>query len=374
MLPLIPLQMTPSYPRLEVNLDILEENARVLLEKCHLWGIAPVIVTKGFLADSVLARAFRDFGFSKFADSNVANLVRLRGLFGPQVTLFLIRLPMLEELDALNAYGIVPFVSHVEILERLNSVAWKSGKVQPVVLAVEGGDGREGMLPEEIPEVVKLLQRLSYVSVYGIATTLACLSGVLPDCGTLNRLVQVKEFLQGILGRDIVLSVGGTTFLALWEEEHPPWGVDEIRFGEALLFGSDISRKRDIPWLKQGAFVISAEVVEVRTKEPLREGIFGYDAFGERPLRNFSGPRRRVLVAIGKQDVDESQLYFDDAHVTIVGATSNYLVLDVEESTKSYQVGDIVSFRAGYGAVLRAFLSPYVAKVYRGRTIGEGKQ
>lgn len=366
--------MAPSYPRLEVNLDILEENARVLLEKCHLWGVVPVVVTKGFLADPVLARAFRDFGFSKFADSNLANLIRLRNLFGPQIVLFLIRLPMLEELDALNAYGIVPFVSHGEVLERLNSIAWKSGRAQPVVLAVEGGDGREGMLFEEVPEVVRLLQRLPHVSVYGIATTLACLSGVLPDCGTLGRLVQVKEFLRGVLGRDIVLSVGGTTFLALWEEGHPPRGVDEIRFGEALLFGSDISRKRDISWLKQGAFVISAEVVEVRTKEPLKEGAFGYDAFGERPLQNFSGPRKRILVAIGKQDVDESQLYFDDARVTIVGATSNYLVLDVEESAKSYQVGDIVSFRAGYGAVLRAFLSPYVAKVYRGRKMGEVEQ
>ncbi|MEN3184675.1 MAG: alanine racemase [Atribacterota bacterium] len=373
MLPLMPLQMTPSYPRLEVNLDILEENARVLLEKCHSWGISPVVVTKGFLADPVLACAFRDFGFAKFADSNLANLVRLRGLFGPQVVLFLIRLPMLEELDTLNAYGIVPFVSHGEVLERLNSVAWKSGKVQPVVLAIEGGDGREGMLFEEIPEVAKLLQRLPYVSVYGIATTLACLSGVLPGWDTLDRLMQVKEFLQGVLGRDIVLSVGGTTFLALWEED-PPWGVDEIRFGEALLFGSDISRKRNIPWLRQGAFVISAEIVEVRTKEPLKEGAFGYDAFGKQPSQSFSGPRKRILVAIGKQDVDENQLYFDDAHVTIVGATSNYLVLDVEESTKSYQVGDIVSFRAGYGAVLRAFLSPYVAKVYRGRKTGEGER
>lgn len=357
------------YPRLEVNLDILEENARVLFEKCRFWGVSPVVVTKGFLADPVLVQIFRDIGFSKFADSNLANLVKLRHLFGPQVMLFLIRLPMFGELDALSTYDISPFVSHAEVLKRLNDIAEKSGKVQSVVLAVEGGDGREGMLLEEAPEVIRLLRHLPHLSVYGIATTLACLSGVLPDRTGLQRLVEMKQLFQEALGKGVALSVGGTTFLALWEEGDPPQGVDEIRFGEALLFGSDISRKRDIPWLKQGAFVVAAEIVEVRTKEPLQWGVCGYDAFGEKPSQIFSGPRRRVLLAIGKQDVDENQLYFDDAHVTIVGATSNYLVLDVEESEKPYRVGDVLFFRAGYGAALRAFLSPYVEKVYRGRRV-----
>lgn len=363
--------MTLVYPRLEVDLDILEENACILREKCRLWGVSPVVVTKGFLADPVLARTFRDSGFSKFADSNLANLVKLRNLFGSQVDLFLIRLPMVEELESLELYDIVPFVSHVEILKRLDTIAKKLGKVQPVVLAVEGGDGREGMLVEEIPQVLEVLHRFPFLSVYGLAATFACLSGVLPSHDALRPLVAAKTLLRETLGKDVVLSIGGTTVLPLWDDS-PPEGVDEIRFGEALLFGSDISRKQEIPWLRQGAFTITAEIVEVRTKEPQREAS-GYDAFGGKPLQCLSGPRKRVLVAIGKQDVDESQLYFDDAHVTIVGATSNYLVLDVEESEKPYQVGDVVSFRAGYGAVLRAFLSPYVAKVYRRNTrVSEG--
>lgn len=370
--PLFLSEVALLYPRLEVDLDVLEENARILLEKCYTWRVSPVVVTKGFLADPVLVRVFWEAGFLKFADSNLANLVKLRRLLGPQAELFLIRLPMLEELGALSAYDIFPFVSHIEVLECLHSVARESKKVQSVVLAVEGGDGREGMLPEEVPQVAEFIRRLPYLSIHGIATTLACLSGVLPDRSALARLVETKEFLQEVLGKNIALSVGGTTFLTLWEEGDPPQGVDEIRFGEALLFGSDISRKRDIPWLRQGAFTIAAEVVEVRTKEPLRGGALGYDAFGERPPQALSGPRRRVLVAVGRQDVDENQLYFDDAHVTIIGATSNYLVLDVEESRRPYRVGDIIFFRAGYGAALRAFLSPYVEKVYRGKRAGKG--
>jgi len=40
------------------------------------------------------------------------------------------------------------------------------------------------------------------------------------------------------------------------------------------------------------------------------------------------------------------------------------LVLDCEESQHDYRIGDLVRFQAGYGTVLRAFLSPYVQKRY----------
>lgn len=71
-----------------------------------------------------------------------------------------------------------------------------------------------------------------------------------------------------------------------------------------------------------------------------------------------------MILALGKQDSDEHQLYFADENAKIVGATSNYLVIDIEESNRVYQLGEVVQFQAGYGAVLRAFLSPYVRKVY----------
>ena len=353
------------YPCLEIDLEVIRDNAITLQEKCCLWNVSPVVVTKGFLADPPLVEALWEQGFRKFADSNLANLMRLRRLLGLRAELSLIRLPMLEELEALVEENVLPFVSHHEILEELNTIARRKGKVQPVFLAMEGGDGREGLLFEELPPVVEHLQHLPHVSVRGIGTTMACLSGVLPDREVIDYLRRVKEFLQKRLKGEIVISVGGTTFLALWEESKKVQEVDEVRFGEALLFGSDISRRRDIPWLKQGAFTLYAEVVEVRTKEPLRNKRRGYDAFGSECPANSDGPRKRVLVALGKQDIDENQLYSEDIHAKIVGATSNYLVLDVEESERVYRVGDVVAFQAGYGAVLRAFLSPYVEKVYK---------
>ncbi|MEN3186520.1 MAG: alanine racemase [Atribacterota bacterium] len=354
------------YPRLEIDLNVIQKNVVTLLWHCQKWGVRSVFVTKGFLADFPLVEMLVEAGVRDFADSNLMNLLRIRTLFGKAVRLELIRLPMRGELETIWEYGIIPFVSHFGVLREMNAVAEKGQKSQQVILAVESGDAREGFLPQELFLLREKMHQLPWIEVQGIGSTLACLNGVLPDQTRMQKLLTLKKELQEQLGgRKIGLSVGGTTFIELWERGEVWEGVDEIRFGEAFLFGSDISRKRTIDWLEQGAFTIWAEIVEVSSKEVARESVRGFDAFGKAVSTPTLGQRKRALLALGKQDVDENQLYFLGEGVKIIGATSNYLVVDVEESKKDYQVGDVLGFRAGYGAVLRAFLSPYVEKVYR---------
>jgi|YNPMSStandDraft_2_1061718.scaffolds.fasta_scaffold00068_29 predicted amino acid racemase len=362
-------------PRLEINLEVIQSNVSVLLARCQEWQVRPVFVTKGFLADFPLVKLLYDAGVRHFADSNLLNLLRIRALFGPTVHLSLIRLPMRGEFEAIQEDDIVPFVSHWETLKELDTIAARKKTVQKVMLAVESGDAREGFLPEELLTIGEGLRELSWISIQGIGSTLACLSGILPSGATVEQLVSLKRELSKKLGgREIALSVGGTTFLELWESCKGLEGVDEVRFGEAFLFGSDISRKKNIDWLKQGAFTFFIEVVEVRSKEVDRFSSRGFDAFGSAVTASLEGKRKRALLAVGKQDVDEKQLYFLDTGVKIVGATSNYLVVDIEESEKEYRVGDVMCCRAGYGAVLRAFLSPYVEKVYLKGEGGKGER
>jgi len=353
------------FPRLEINLDVIQSNVFAILTRCKNWGVRPVFVTKGFLADFPLVKLLYEAGVRNFADSNLLNLLRIRTLFGNSIRLSLIRLPMFEELEIIQAHHIIPFVSSWETLWKLNAMAEKRHDVQKVVLAVESGDAREGFLPEELLSMGKKVRELRWISIEGIGSTLACLSGILPDELIMKQLIELKhKFSKRLGGQSISLSVGGTTFLELWENDVTWKEIDEIRFGEAFLFGSDISRKKNIQWLRQGAFMLWAEIVEVRSKEIDQNLSRGFDAFGKVASVSPQGKRKRALLALGKQDVDENQLYFFDASVKIVGATSNYLVVDIEESEQEYRVGDVICCSAGYGAALRAFLSPYVEKVY----------
>ena len=54
-----------------------------------------------------------------------------------------------------------------------------------------------------------------------------------------------------------------------------------------------------------------------------------------------------------------------DEKIEILGGSSDHLIVDVTESEKQYKVGDIIAFRPGYGALLKAFTSEYVAKEYK---------
>lgn len=353
------------YPLLEIDLRMIGRNTKVILQKCKSWHLHPVVVTKGFLADAPLVSLFYQSGIKSFADSNLENLLKIKRLLPPGVRLVLIRLPMKEEIKEIVAEDITPFVSHWEMVEALNEEAKKENKVLPLFLALESGDAREGFLPEEIEEMRDKLNNFSYIKIEGICSTLACLSGVLPDEEILERLIAFKNNWEDKWGNKISLSVGGTTFLSLWEKDENIKGVDEIRLGEALLFGNDISRGRRINWLERGAFTLKAEVVEIKSKEPDMRKEKGFDAFGEPNFPPARGKRKRMILALGKQDSDEHQLYCSDENAKIVGATSNYLVMDIEDSNRAYKLGEVVQFQAGYGAVLRAFLSPYVRKVYR---------
>ncbi|MGC8777944.1 MAG: alanine racemase, partial [Candidatus Caldatribacteriaceae bacterium] len=341
------------FPRLEINLEVVQSNVLAILTRCENWGVRPVFVTKGFLADFPLVKLLYEAGVRNFADSNLLNLLRIRTLFGKAVHLSLIRLPMFEELAMIQNHNIVPFVSSWETLWTLNAIAGKKQDTQKVVLTVESGDAREGFLPEELLSMGEKVKELRWISIEGIGSTLACLSGILPDELIMKQLIKLKQELSERLGgQSISLSVGGTTFLELWENNVTWEGVDEIRFGEAFLFGSDISRKKNIRWLRQGAFTLWAEIVEVRSKEINQSLSRGFDAFGKVASVSPQGKRKRALLALGKQDVDENQLYFFDAGVKIVGATSNYLVVDIEESAQEYRVGDVICCDAGYGAAL----------------------
>ena len=354
------------YPFLEINLSKLKQNIETLQKKCSQWMLKPVAVTKGFCADSKITDLLYDSGIQTFADSNISNLIKLIDRYGHKAQYQLIRLPMKEEIDVILENQIIPMVSQLEILNLFDQKAKQLHARSSVILAIETGDGREGFLPEELLNNIDQVVSFNDLTIVGIGTSLACLSGVLPQITTLEKLNSLRNQLRIFLHNPhLFISVGGTTFFSLWEEYSQPPPVGQIRCGEAFLFGSDISRKRNLNWLQQGAFHIEAEIVEIKSKLPDSTDR-GFDAFGRacKISSENNYPRKRALVAVGLQDIDDTQLFFEDRNVTIIGATSNYLVLDCEESQHDYRIGDLVRFQAGYGTVLRAFLSPYIQKRY----------
>ena len=73
--------------------------------------------------------------------------------------------------------------------------------------------------------------------------------------------------------------------------------------------------------------------------------------------------RRKILCAIGKQDIDFDTIYPLDKDLIILGGSSDHLILDGSDSKIDYKVGDIIKFDMYYVSILRAMTSEYVEKI-----------
>ena len=119
-------------------------------------------------------------------------------------------------------------------------------------------------------------------------------------------------------------------------------------------------RRRPWPGTRQDAFVLRAEILECKSKPSVPIGETTEDAFGRRPSFTDRGVRLRALLNIGREDIDVGSLTPLDPGVTILGASSCYLVADVTDAGTAASVGDELAFQPGYGALLAAMTSEYV--------------
>jgi ornithine racemase len=99
-------------------------------------------------------------------------------------------------------------------------------------------------------------------------------------------------------------------------------------------------------------------------KPSLPIGCAAQDAFGNAPVFEDRGERRRAICAIGRQDVVPEQLRPVDPRVIILGASSDHLVLDVHDLPVPPAIGEPVTFVPGYSSTLQLFTSPYVVKAF----------
>jgi predicted amino acid racemase len=117
----------------------------------------------------------------------------------------------------------------------------------------------------------------------------------------------------------------------------------------------------------QDAFSVLAEVIEIETKPSVPEGEVAPNAFGEIPHWPDLGPRRRAILALGRQDLQIESLVPERSGTHILGASSDHLVLDVTEASPTVYLGEELVFRPLYGAVATGMASAVARQIVKGR-------
>jgi len=350
---------------LEIDLDKIKDNSRILVEKCRPLGIEILGVTKGFSALPRIVEAMVTGGISDLADSRLENIISLRKKgFSQSMTLLRIpRLSAVKKVVQLTDYSVN---SEYSVIRELSDAAAAEDRKHKIVLMVDVGDLREGVLPDDAFEMARSISKLDGVILSGIGTNMGCYGGILPTMDNLNMLMDIAKKIKKKVGIELdIISGGGTSSLRLIETGEMPEGINQLRIGEGILLGTDTTHNEVIPWLHPDAFVLRAEVIEVKTKPSVPIGEVGLDAFGNTPCFEDKGLRKRAIVSLGRQDVNVDGLIPSDPNMYVLGASSDHLIVDVTDAAVDIAVGDQISFKLNYQGLLFLCNSKYVRKSYK---------
>lgn len=349
-----------SYPKMTINLQTITNNVKTIVSLCKKQDVKVAGVTKVFCGNPEIAKAYIDGGVSYLADSRIENLIRMKDINLPKIML---RLPMISEAEKIVEYADISLNSEIGTIKTLSEKALEKNKLHKIILMLDLGDLREGYYDDEsLFESIEEIIRLKGVKLVGIGTNLTCYGGVIPTKEILRKLASLEKEIEEKYNIDLEIISGGNSSTVHLLEDDKIDRVNNVRLGESLILGLESAYGKQIPGTSNDGFKLQVEIIEIKEKPSLPTGEIGRDAFGKVPTFIDRGVRKRILCAVGKQDVDFETLYPLDEGIIILGGSSDHIILDGSDSDVEYKVGDIIEFRMHYVSVLRAMTSEYIKK------------
>ncbi|MDR3170653.1 MAG: alanine/ornithine racemase family PLP-dependent enzyme [Treponema sp.] len=354
------------FPLLNINIEKLQCNLKILSTALRGAGCSMMIVTKSSCADSKIVEMLLSSPFVDYlADSRIQNIQTYSGRGKPTV---LLRLPQVCEIEDVVRYADISMNSELDTLRLLNTEAARQDKTHKIVLMIDLGDLREGIYFEEEKKIIKTIEEIKtmqHVEFYGVGTNLTCYGAIIPKKDNLSVLTDwAARIFQKCGIKCAIVSGGNSSSYYLIEKGELPSGINNLRLGESFILGTEAAYKTRIKDTFDDAVTLDAQIVELQTKRSIPVGESGVDAFSEKPVYEDRGEILRAILAIGRQDVDPASLVPEDPCIDILGASSDHLIMDVSKSEQAYRIGSIVRFKLGYASFLRLFTSAYVNRCY----------
>ncbi len=355
--------------RLEINLRKIHHNAHIIVQRLAVHGISVTGITKATLGLPAIAEVFQTAGVTMLGDSRIENIEKMKEA-NVKAPISLIRSPMLSQIDRIIEFADTSFNTELEIIKALSNAAKLVGRTHGIVLMVELGDLREGIMPCDVEAMVRSVIKLPNIEFQGIGANLACRSGVKPDDKNMAELSALANSIDDTFGITMSIVSGGNSsnlewvFKGLITEDKVRTGgagrINNLRLGEAILLGRNPLDREPIKDLYTDGFNLIGEVIEVKVKPSQPWGEMAQAAFGTPPPISNQGDIYQVLLAIGEQDTDTNGLT-PPSGLEILGASSDHIILNANKS--SLALGDEIALGINYSALLRSMTSPFVSKV-----------
>lgn len=352
------------YPMVELDLAKLRNNIDQAVKRCGELGIGLAGVIKGFTGIPEGAKQFAEAGVDFIASSR---LEQIQGCidYGIKATYMLIRVPMPSEVEEAVRITDISLNSEVEVLKALNKEALKQGRVHKVILMIDLGDLREGFWDKKelLDAALMVENECDGLYLAGVGTNLGCYGSILATPEKMNDLIADAEMIEEAIGRELdIISGGATTSFPMVLDKTMPKRINNLRMGEGIILAKDLKDilHLDMSFMYQDAFTLKAQVIEVKDKPSHPVGEISFDAFGNIGATYVDrGIRKRALLGLGKVDIAfPDMIYPRDKGIEVLGASSDHLILDIENAEKDYKVGDIVEFDLCYATIVYVTNSP----------------
>ena len=203
-----------KYPALFVDRKKLAENVKIIEKLCGENSISFCAVTKCFCAIPEIVDVYYKAGVREFADSRIANLKRI---VYHDVTRWLIRLPMLSEIEDVVRWSDISLNSEVKTIAAISECALSLGKKHKVILMIDVGDLREGVLAEKAVETAGEILKHKGVELYGVGVNFNCFGGIIPNPENVSIVTNKAKEIEEKFGIKLAVVSGGIIMKNLFE-------------------------------------------------------------------------------------------------------------------------------------------------------------
>lgn len=326
------------------------------------WGV----VTKLFCGNEDYIREVIKLGAREIHDSRVSNLKVIKKI-DPDVQTVYIKPPPKKYIKQIVQYADVSFNTELSTIRLISDEAVKQNRKHMIIIMIEMGDLREGVMREELIDFYGEIFKLPNVEVIGLGTNLNCLHGVMPSSDKLIQLALYKQIIELKFNRKIRWVSGGTTVvLPLILRGDLPDSVNHFRVGEALYFGVDLFSGTIIDGMEASVLELFAQVIEIHEKPLVPSGELAANPQGQTLEIDedlYGKTAFRAILDIGYLDIQPDFLIPKSKDIEIVDASSDMLVVNVGQNESDLKVGDMVSFQLKYVGALGLMNSNYIDKM-----------
>lgn len=323
------------------------------------------VVTKLLCGNKMFIQEVINLGARELCDSRISNLKVVKSI-DPSIETAYIKPPAKRSIRSIVKYADASFNTEYETIRLLSQEAQRQNKMHKVIIMIELGDLREGVMGESLIDFYESIFKLPNIRVTGIGTNLTCLHGVLPSQDKLVQLSLYKQLIETKFERKIPWVTGGTSvILPLLFHKQVPEGVNHFRIGETLYFGNNLITNEPMKGMKQDVFKLFAEIIEITEKPKVPIGYMAENVAGDTFEINeddYGKTSYRAILDIGLLDINADHILPEDERLKFVGASSDMVVVDLGDTQRDYKVGDLIAFKLKYMGALSLLSSDYIEK------------